>query len=129
MSELYDMSLTLHKFFALLLFGLSIFHLILTQFGEGAKYAKRIRLFLPTYYSVMAMLFTTGATLLPILKFQLSLSIVVMIVVFVAMIAIGAIGFKALKKAYYTKNYPPFKKKMRVLIGVNLIIILIASYI
>ncbi|PSM52177.1 putative membrane protein [Campylobacter blaseri] len=129
MMELYETSLSLHKFFALLVFLMSILHLILTQFGEGPKYAKRIRLFLPAYYSVMAMLFVTGANLLPILRFNFSYSVIVMIIVFIVMIGFGAIGFKALKRAYYTKNYSPFKKKMRNLIMINLIIILIASYI
>ncbi|CZE46037.1 hypothetical protein [Campylobacter geochelonis] len=129
MQELYEMSLSLHKFFVWVVFGLSVLHLVLSQVGSGMGYVKRIRLLLPLYYACLAAVLITGAVILPVLKFELSYSVIIMIIAFIAMIGIGAMGYKKLKRAYFRQEIPEYKKKIRVLIGINLALILVASFV
>lgn len=129
MEDLYNISISLHRFFAICAFVLSIIHIYLTQFGQGAKYVKKIRFFLPTYYSFLAALFMTGITILPILKFQLTFQIIFMLIAFAIMIFLGVLGYKFLKIAWATKRFDTYKKQMRIIIGINLALILIASFV
>lgn len=129
MEYLYDTALDYHKFFALLVFVMSVIHLFLTQFGSGEGYVKRIRLFLPAYYATLAMLCVTGAVILPIFDFKMSFSVVFMMIAFIVMIGLGAMGYKRLKMAWVSKNLEIYKKDMRVILAVNLALILLASFI
>ena len=130
MQELYSMALILHKFFALFFGVLLLVYLFLTRNGNGQNaYIKRIRLFLPFFYTILACLIFTGALLLPVLEFKFNYKIALMIVASVIIIALSAIGYKRLKKAYFTKDFALYKNQILKIIAINLILVLIVSFI
>ncbi len=96
---------------------------------SGLRFLRRIRLFLPTYYSCIAALIISGSVMLPVLRFDLSFKIYFMAVGSLAMIALSAVSYKRLKTAYLSQNFAPYQRKIRVILGLNLAIILIASVI
>ncbi|WP_169943176.1 hypothetical protein [Campylobacter sp. RM15925] len=128
LKELYEMALSLHLAIAVILIALIIIHFCLIEFGVNSpSYAKRIRLFLPTYYSFLAAMLMTGLLLMSVFYFHLSFRAVVMIVVWVFLIGLGVMEFKKLKVAMKSKNFIDFRKKMRFKILLDLALVLIAS--
>jgi hypothetical protein len=99
--------------------------------GDTAKfgYIKRLMLFLPTYYVFMAFIFFTGMLNLAILHFSMSLSIWVMIVCWIGLIPLGAIGFKRLKAVRVNKEFGKFKRFMAIKIICEMIIIGFGTFI
>lgn len=96
---------------------------------SGLRFLRRIRLFLPIYYSCIAALIISGSVMLPVLRFDLSFRIYFMAAAALAMIAFSATSYKRLKIAYLSQNFAPYQRKMRLILGLNLAIILIASVI
>lgn len=96
---------------------------------SGLRFLRRIRLFLPIYYSCIAALIISGSVMLPVLRFDLSFKIYFMAVGSLAMIALSAVSYKWLKIAYISQNFAPYQRKMRLILGLSLAIILIASVI
>ena len=130
MQELYTTALALHKFFVVFFAVLLPVYLFLTRYGNGENaYIKRIRLFLPFFYTILACIIFTGAVLLPVLEFKLNYKIILMIIAVIAIIATNAIDYKKLKKAYFTKNFDLYKREIAKIIITNLILILIVSFI
>ena len=130
MQELYTTALALHKFFVVFFGILLPVYLFLTRYGNGENaYIKRIRLFLPFFYTILACLIFTGALLLPVLEFKFNYKIALMIVASVIIIALSAIGYKRLKKAYFTKDFTLYKNQILKIIAINLILVLIVSFI
>ena len=130
MQELYTTALALHKFFVVFFGILLLIYLFLSRHGNGENaYIKRIRLFLPFFYTILACLIFTGSVILPILEFKFNYKIIFMIVAVIAIIALSAIGYKRLKIAYFTKDFDFYKKRISKIIIVNLILILIVSFI
>ena len=130
MQELYTTALALHKFFVVFFGILLLIYLFLSRHGNGENaYIKRIRLFLPFFYTILACLIFTGSVILPILEFKFNYKIIFMIVAVIAIIALSAIGYKRLKIAYFSKNFIVYKKQISKMIIVNLILILIVSFI
>ena len=84
---------------------------------------------MPIYYSCIAALIISGSVMLPVLRFDLSFKIYFMAVGSLAMIALSAVSYKRLKIAYLSQNFVPYQRKMRVILGLSLAIILIASVI
>lgn len=125
MNETYLMSLGLHVWFAKALFVLLGVHLVLVFVGDTSKFAyiKRLMYFLPTYYLFMAFVFFTGILNLAILHFGLSLSVVLMMVCWVLLIPLGAIGFKRLKQVRISKEFGAFKRFMLVKICIELVLV------
>ena len=95
----------------------------------GLRFLRRIRLFLPIYYATLAALIISGSVMLPVLRFDLSFKIYFMAVGSLAMIALSAVSYKRLKIAYLSQIFAPYQRKMRVILGLSLAIILIASVI
>lgn len=159
MDYLYQSALGFHKFFALAAAILTIIYLIFTQLKidaaefcprskalnsaasapqagnlkqksrSGLRFLRRIRLFLPIYYSCIAALIISGSVMLAVLRFDLSFRIYFMAAAALAMIILSAASYKRLKIAYLSQNFTPYQRKMRVILGLNLVIILIASVI
>ena len=130
MQELYSTALALHKFFVVFFGILLPVYLFLTRYGNGENaYIKRIRLFLPFFYTILACLIFTGALLLPVLEFKFNYKIIFMIIATIAIIALSAIGYKRLKMAYFTKDFATYKRQILKIIIINLILILIVSFI
>ena len=159
MDYLYQSALGFHKFFALAAAILTIIYLIFTQLKidaaefcprgkalnsaasapqaeslkqksrSGLRFLRRIRLFLPIYYSCIAALIISGSVMLAVLRFDLSFKIYFMAVGSLAMIALSVVSYKRLKIAYLSQNFAPYQRKMRVILGLSLAIILIASVI
>lgn len=96
---------------------------------SGLRFLRRIRLFLPIYYATLAALIISGSVMLPVLRFDLSFRIYFMAVAALAMIVLSAVSYKRLKIAYLSQNFAPYQRKMRVILGLSLAIILIASVI
>ena len=96
---------------------------------SGLRFLRRIRLFLPIYYATLAALIISGSVMLPVLRFDLSFKIYFMAAGALAMIALSAVSYKRLKIAYLSQNFASYQRKMRVILGLNLAIILIASVI
>ena len=131
MIETYEMSIGLHLLFVKVLLGLLVLHLGLVFIGDTAKfsYIKRLMYFLPTYYIFMAFIFFTGMLNLAILHFSMSLSIWVMIVCWISLIPLGAIGFKRLKAVRINRGFAKFKKFMLIKIICEFIIVGLGTYI
>ena len=96
---------------------------------SGLRFLRRVRLFLPIYYTTLAALIISGSVMLAVLRFDLSFKIYFMAVGSLAMIALSAVSYKRLKIAYLSQSFAPYQRKMRVILGLNLAIILIASVI
>ena len=96
---------------------------------SGLRFLRRIRLLLPIYYATLAALIISGSVMLPVLRFDMSFKIYFMAVGSLAMIALSAVSYKRLKIAYLSQNFAPYQRKMRVILGLSLAIILIASVI
>ena len=159
MDYLYQSALGFHKFFALAAAILTIIYLIFTQLKidaaefcprskalnsaasapqagnlkqksrSGLRFLRRIRLVLPIYYSCIAALIISGSVMLAVLRFNLSFRICFMAAAALAMIILSAASYKRLKIAYLNQNFAPYQRKMRVILGLSLAIILIASVI
>ena len=130
LSELYELARSIHFGLAFTLLALVASHFCLINFGVNSPaYAKRIRLFLPTYYSFLAAMMLTGLLLMSVFYFYLSLKALVMIAVWILLIGLGAIEFKRLKIAMQTKKFAAFRAKMRLKIADDFVLILIASWV
>lgn len=129
MEYLYQTALSLHKFFCLIFVGFVLVYFYISQRKFSPNYIKTIRLFLPAYYMVMALIAFTGLVILPIFDFKMSLAVVLMSVLFVYLIAINAIGYKKFKRAWKDKDFEIYKKFMRIVTALNLAFIALVSFI
>ena len=128
LSELYELARSIHIGLAFTLLALVAAHFCFINFGVNSPtYAKRIRLFLPTYYAFLAAMMLTGLLLMSVFYFYPSPKALVMIAVWVLLIGFGAMEFKRLKTAIKTKNFADFRAKMRLKIAADFVLILIAS--
>ena len=128
LSELYELARSIHIGLAFTLLALVAANFCLINFGiNSPAYAKRIRLFLPTYYAFLAAMMLTGLLLMSVFYFYPSFKALVMIALWVLLIGLGAMEFKRLKTAIKTKNFVDFRAKMRLKIAADLLLILIAS--
>jgi len=128
LSQLYELARFIHIGLAFTLLALVAAHFCLINFGVNSPaYAKRIRLFLPTYYAFLAAMMLTGLLLMSVFYFYPSLKALAMIAIWVILIELGAMEFKRLKAAMKTKNFAAFRAKMRLKIAADFVLILIAS--
>ena len=128
LSELYELARSIHIGLAFTLLALVAAHFCLINFGVNSPaYAKRIRLFLPTYYAFLAAMMLTGLLLMSVFYFYPSFKALVMIAVWALLIGLGAMEFRRLKTAIKTKNFTDFRAKMRLKIAADFVLILIAS--
>jgi len=128
LSGLYELARSIHIGLAFTLLALVAAHFCFINFGVNSPtYAKRIRLFLPTYYAFLAAMMLTGLLLMSVFYFYPSPKALVMIAVWVLLIGFGAMEFKRLKTAIKTKNFADFRAKMRLKIAADFVLILIAS--
>ena len=126
--ELYELARSIHIGLAFALLALVAAHFCLINFGVNSPaYAKRIRLFLPTYYAFLAAMMLTGLLLMSVFYFYPSFKALVMIAVWALLIGLGAMEFRRLKTAIKTKNFTDFRAKMRLKIAADFVLILIAS--
>lgn len=126
--EVFNLAKSIHIGITFILLGLIILHFYLINYGVNSpNYAKRIKLFLPTYYGFLAAMIMTGLLLMSAFYFEMSLRAFVMMVVVVLLIGLGAMEFKKLKRAIASKNFIDFRKKMRIKVAIDLILLLIAS--
>ena len=128
LSELYELARSIHIGLAFTLLALVAAHFCLINFGiNSPAYAKRIRLFLPTYYAFLAAMMLTGLLLMSVFYFYPSLKAIVMIAIWALLIGLGTMEFKRLKTAMRTKNFADFRAKMRLKIAADFVLILIVS--
>lgn len=122
-------ALSYHKFFAYTLIGLTLVYALLVLLPANKGYTKRIRLLLPAYYSFFAAVLTTGFLMMAIAKFRLNLSVILMIIAWIACIGLSSVGYKRLKKAAYAKDFVPYKKTMIKFLAIILAMLILVSVI
>lgn len=128
LTEVFILAKSIHIYIVLIILALILIYFCLVNFGiNSPNYAKRIKLFLPTYYGFLAAMILTGLLLMSAFYFQLSLKSAIMIVAVTLLIGLGAVEFKKLKQAMIKKNFTDFRQKMRIKVAVDFALILIAS--
>ncbi len=111
MEQSYEFFLVLHLYSLYASGFLMLFYLILTQgnFRTEFIFIRRIRLFLPIYYVFLALMLFTGALLLAMKKFEMTLNIYLMILVWVLIFALAIFHFVQFKKARRLRRYITFR--------------------
>lgn len=114
MNETPAFNLEFHAFSSILLGIFLLAHLALVRFGDtnNFSYLKRLMLFLPAYYGILAFIIFSGILALAFLHFTFSLKVLIMILCAAILIALGAKGNKELKKARILRNFGAFKSFM-----------------
>lgn len=111
MSETISFNLEFHSLCVIGLAVMMMAHLLLVYTGDTSKFAylKRLMLFLPAYYGMLAFIIFSGILAFAFNHFALNLSVVAMIIASILLIISGAKGFKALKKVRIFKDFRAFK--------------------
>jgi len=105
MQELIQLSSQLHLFFIILLVVLIALNLYLLKSDKTfLKLSKRLELIAPQYYIVLSAIFFTGIIVMAVRQFTFSLSVWVMIVVWVGIVAFGIRGHKMYKRLERTEE-------------------------
>ena len=127
MNETISFNLEFHSLCVLGLAVMMIAHLFLVYAGDTSKFAylKRLMLFLPAYYGMLAFIIFSGILALAFNHFALSLSVVAMIIASILLIISGAKGFKALKKVRIFKDFGAFKLFMSKKIIFELVLLVV----
>ncbi|NCD11695.1 MAG: hypothetical protein EOL93_04020 [Epsilonproteobacteria bacterium] len=104
MEELIRLSSQLHLIFIGLLGVLIAFNLYLLNSDKTfLKLSKRLELIAPQYYIVLSAIFFTGIIIMAIRQFHFSLSVAVMIIVWIGIVALGIRGHKIYKSMERTE--------------------------
>lgn len=127
MEELYTLSIDLHKFFSICIFVLIFTYLYFVNFNKK-NFVKRIRLFLPIFYTFLSLSVFTGLVVMAILKFNLSHKIIVMIIASIVILVTNIIGYKKLKSSFLSGCFINYKKQMNFILISNLILVSVASF-
>lgn len=99
MEELISLSSQLHLLFVVLLIGLIGGNLYLLKSDRSfVKLSKRLELLTPQYYIVLSAIFFTGLIVMAVRQFTFSLSVWVMIAVWIFIVAFGIRNYKIYKK-------------------------------
>ncbi|QKF64016.1 hypothetical protein [Campylobacter corcagiensis] len=122
MDYTYDMLFKFHSFLSVSLVVLTFVLLFLSQKGEGVAMVKRVRYLYPLYSGVLAGVILTGIIMMPIINFEFSFRIWLMVLTSIVLPALLGAGFSALKRAYYTRHYKTYKDKMKIFIAIILIL-------
>ena len=130
MGQTYILSLDLHLFFVKLILIFMLAHLVLVWLkNKNFAYIKRLMIFLPAYYCVLACIVFSGFLNLALLHFSMNASIVAMLVASVVLIILGAKGFKKLKALRINNNIKNFRIFMSVKILLEMLVIIITTII
>ena len=90
--------------------ALMLMYLILSQSRANEfDYIKRIRIFLPTYYSFLAATFFTGILLTALRAFVINSEIILMIIAIFLILYLALLQFKFFKDARRRRDYRKFK--------------------
>ena len=128
LAELFELAKCIHLYVVFIIAALILVHFCLVNFNVNSpSYAKKIKLFLPAYYSFLAVIALTGLLLMSVFYFTPNIRSTTMIAAFFLLIGFGAMEFKWLKRAITNKNFTDFRKKARIKIEADFILILIAS--
>lgn len=111
MEQSYHFFIALHLYSLYASGFLMFFYLILTQgnFKTEFIFIRRIRLFLPIYYTFLAFMLFTGFLLLAMKKFQMSLNFWLMIASWILILALAIFHFIQFKKARKIRRYIAFR--------------------
>lgn len=120
MDYTYEMLIKFHSFLSVSLVVLTFVLLFLSQRGEGVAMVKRVRHLYPLYSGVLAGVILTGIIMMPIINFEFSVRIWLMILASISLPVLLGAGFSSLKKAYYTRHYKTYKDKMKIFIAIIL---------
>ncbi|TKX31863.1 hypothetical protein [Campylobacter aviculae] len=111
MDQSYQFFLVLHLYSLYASGFLMFFYLILTQgsFKTDFIFIRRIRLFLPIYYTFLAFMLFTGLLLLAMKKFQMNLNFWIMIAAWILILILAIFHFVQFKKARKIRRYIAFR--------------------
>lgn len=111
MNQSYELFLAIHLYSLYASFFLMLFYLVLTQgnFSTEFIFIRRIRLFLPVYYSFLALIIFTGFLLLALDKFVLNLNIILMLFSWFLIFFLAIFHFKQFKRARKLRRYSSFR--------------------
>jgi hypothetical protein len=105
MEELIQLSSQLHLVFIILLVVLIALNLYLLKSDKTfLKLSKRLELIAPQYYIVLSAIFFTGIIVMAVRQFTFSLSVWMMIAVWVGIVAFGIRGHKMYKRLERTEE-------------------------
>ncbi|NLY03966.1 MAG: hypothetical protein GXZ15_03910 [Campylobacter sp.] len=122
----YEVALWVHRFLSILFVAFTFVLLIFSQKGEGVSLMKRVRYFYPLYAGVLTAIILTGLVMMPIVNFDITFRVLLMVTTSVVICGLLGSGYSALKRAYYTRKYDGYKYKMKIyiaiILGLNLLI-------
>lgn len=99
MEELIRLSINLHVIFIALLIVLIVIMLYLLKSDKDfLRISKKLELITPQYYIVLTAIFFTGIIVWAVTKFAFSISILVMVVMWLSSIVFGIKNYKVYKK-------------------------------
>lgn len=126
--EVYNMSLSLHVLFTclvLLTFVLQ-FVFVWSKDKESISYIKRPMFLAPSYYLFLTCVFFTGILNMAFDKFEFSLRIFLMIILWFMFLISGIYGHILLKSLRKYKNFEVYRKKMSIKFFLEIFLIIIA---
>jgi len=107
-----------------------LLHLLLVWLpNKNFSYIKRLMFFLPAYYCVLACIIFSGFLNLAFLHFSMDFSIGLMLFASVALIILGAKGFKKLKAFRTNKNLRNLRIFMSIKILFEMLVIALTTII
>ena len=129
MEELIYLSTQLHLVFIVLLAVLIALNLYLLKSDKTfLKLSKRLELIAPQYYIVLSAIFFTGIIVMAVRQFSFSISVWVMIFVWIAIVAFGIRGHKMYKRLERTEESQSAYKRYAIKkYGIDLLALLATS--
>lgn len=130
MAQTIALNIAIHGFFALILGGFLIVHAFLVAMNDtqNFSYIKRLMLFLPAYYGILAFVIFSGILALGLNHFSFNLGVFVMIISAILLIILGAKGYKELKKVRVLGDFTSFKNFMYKKIGAEMLLLFLAYF-
>ncbi len=109
--EVYEFIKALHLYSLYATGFLMIFYLSLTQgnFTTEFVFIKKIRLFLPIYYTFLAFIIFTGALLWALNHFAIGFNVILMMLCWILIFALAIFHFVQFKKARKIRHYRVFR--------------------
>lgn len=122
---MYEFFLAIHLYSIYASAFLMLVYLYLTQgsFKTEFDFIRRIRLFLPIYYTFWAVVLFTGSLLLSLKNFELNGSNHYMISSWIFILALNIVQFKLFKRARQTRHYKVFRASSFFILAFNLCLI------
>ena len=119
---MYEFFTAIHLYSIYTTVCLMLLYLVLTQRAIKTEFdfIRSIRIFLPLYYTFLAIIFFTGSLLLALRAFYLDASNYLMIAAWILILGLNIFQFKLFKKARTLRRYTVFKIASLLILCVDL---------